>query len=339
MVANKLDILKQIAGSEVDQGPSTEELHGMDQITKNKEFLVKTAGQDGWNRWSLWNSEIAKPWDFTLNNKEEYWDTFRHLWPDTKESGERFIRDEIFDTFKNRTPEEQEQLFRDKFRMWPDSLYPELEEHYLGLKSKLDAKQLEKSIVLHRLELSEILNEADYDLDSQVASTVHVNEWLRLYKAGLISEISVENGRFVYPKDGKFIPAMTLPEEDSLNTEEDLIYLKYLKPLVKDKVASLVHRSRETLKTQEKESTQLLANNINNPAILDEHKVNIIIDTVKDSKDPQADTLDMVNSLFKSRIEQNDFKDFPTYISSYMGFLEDIKNVVGKRLGVDNNGV
>jgi len=328
------ETLKNLATGIESNVPSVQEIFGHQQITTNKEFLVRTAGIPAWDRWSLWNSEIAQPWEFTENNKEEYWNTFQELWPDTKESGDSFIREEVFNSFKNKSSEEQEQVFREKFRTWPDSLYPELEEHYQSLKTKNDTKQLERTIVLHRLELGKILSGLEYELDAQVPSEVHTNEWLRLYRMGYGKEISTENGRLGFPKNGTRVPAYTITDtEEEMSVEEQLIYLKYLKPMVKDRMSRLNKLALKRQVEQEKEIVASLSTQLNSPYVLDEHRYNIIIDTAKASKNPKEVTKSMIQSSIQSKIKTGVIKNNQQLIANYKNLVEGIKTTTERRLG------
>ena len=331
-----LDVLKKIVSPTPENVPSVSDLFGQQQVTTNREFLAETTSMPNQDRWSRWNAEVASDWEFTPDNNDEYWNTFRKLWPGTEEEGEGFIKQEVFSSFKDKAHEEQEQIFRDKLRTWPKSLYPSLEEHFISLKGLNDTKHLEKSIVFSRLELAKALENTELNLDPQVPTEVHTNEWLKLYRGGHDKGIQAnEEGRLTYPQNGKRELAFTLPDEEDMSAEEQLIYLKYLKPLVKAKMTSVIERTRKEQLERDKESVNLLALDITNPAILDEHRANIIIAKAKDSENPVEVTRNMMSKVIDSKIESGGIKSIDHLVSQYSKLWNNIRGNVQRRLGDD----
>jgi hypothetical protein len=324
-----------MAGVPTTDMPNMSEVIGQQQITDNRTFLAESAKEDTQDRWNRWNSEVANTWDFVGGTNQEYWDTFKKLYPGSNEDATGFMKSEVLSSFRGKTPEDQEMIFREKFRSWPMEMYDELETHFMNLKSANDAKDIERGIILHRLELNTRLEGEDYSkLDQQVPSEVHTNDWLRLYQRGH-DAIDVDgNGRIGFAENGNITPSHTLgDEENPMEAEEQLIYHKYLKPLVKTKMSLANARARDNVARGEEEIAQLLAEDLINPVILDEHKINIIIDAASKSKDPLKETRRMINDVTTARMNHQGFVDERDLVRFRARQVKQIKQNVDRRLG------
>lgn len=330
-----IDKLREIVkGKPIEEIPVSS-LFGQQQIIENREYLLDSVGLDPQERWSTWNKEVAETWDFTPDTNKEYWDTFRKLWPGSAADGEEFIKKEVMGSFVGKTHEVQEAEFREKFRFAPESLHSELEEHFLNIKGINDTKYLERSIVLHRLEVDKILRDSIFNLDPQVPTEIHTNEWLRLYREGREDISTNDEGRFTFALDGQRTPAFTLSDDtDKMSAEEQLIYLKYIKPLARKAMQRSVAKSRETFQEGERNTVRLLAEDLLNPAILEEHKINIIIASAKDAEDPIKETQKMVNSIVDDKIKKGGLNSATQASRYYTKLMRGIYSNVQRR--VDN---
>ena len=332
---DKLNVLRSLAGGPTDPMPNMGELISQNQITDNKIFLSETVGEETFDRWNHWNSDIADEWDFTPDTNEEYWSTFKKLYPGSEEDATGFMRKEVLDSFQGKPPEEQEMIFRDKFRTWPVEMYDELENHFIQLKGLNDSKQIERSTILHRLELGKILENTNYALDPQVPATQHSRDWLRLYRDGHGSDIKTnENGRLGVGVDGSFKPAFTMGDnQDTMEAEEQLIYHKYLKPLVDTEMKLAVDYNRNTLREEEEDIQFMLSKEIDNPLILDEHKINIIIDVAMGTTNPLQETLGLLDKMVESRMNSKGFLNDKDLVRFYAKQVKNIQSNVEGRLG------
>jgi len=331
MTQDKLNALRSIAGKQETNMPSIGNIVSQQQITANKTFLAQTVGVEPKERWNAWNHEVATGWDFYPDNNEEYWSTFKKLYPGNAEDADGFMRSEVIGSLENKSPEEQEIIFRENFRKWPAELYEELEEKFMGLKTMNDTKQIERSIVLHRLELNNALRDLNYDLDPQIPVEVHVTEWLELYKKGHLEDIKVDDrGRLGFPSQGGLELAYVGNEgTDDMGAEEQLVYAKYLKPLVRTKMEGLIKSSRERLKKEEEDVVSLLASDLVNPTILDEHKTNIIIEKAKTSNTGVSDTLEMIADVTAAKEYRGGFLNAEEamgyYVKQYNNVVDNVR--------------
>ena len=151
---------------------------------------------------------------------------------------------------------------------------------------------------------------------------------------GYGNEISAENGRLGFPKDGARIPAYTIADtEEEMSAEEQLIYLRYLKPMVKNRMSKLNKLALKKQVEHEKETIDSLSTQLNSPYLLDEHRYNIIIDTAKAAKNPKEATKSMIQSSIHSKIKTGTIKNNQQLIAHYKNMFEGIKTTTERRLG------
>tara|TARA_R100000458_G_scaffold59759_1_gene71606 strand:- start:380 stop:1387 length:1008 start_codon:yes stop_codon:yes gene_type:complete len=315
---NKLNLLTKIAGGNPTQPIPIKDIYGESFITNNEKFLTKTHGMEANDRFDRWNAEVASEWEFTVSNNSSYWETFFELYPGSRSDAESFVRDEVWSHLEDKEPEEQEIVLRSKMREYPQFIREELEERFFNLQDLNSRKFLETTIGVARIELSNALRNKTWTLSGQKSPDVHTDEFLNAYMQGHGEDIEPdEEGILTIPRDGNRIPLST-EDSSTLSAEEQLMYHQYLRPLVSAAISPMVKRGVTRDMEAARETTKMLIDNINHPAMDNSSRINLYIEAAKNSKDPIQTTRDLIKSVGETKIKQGEFSS-PKEIARWYG--------------------
>jgi len=333
------DALRQLAGlspTEVNTDIARN-MYAESFMDNSEKFLEKNTHLDPDEKFRSWQRDIGSQWEFLASNRDYYYNTLEKIHPGGKSGARKMVIDTLTNDLRKKTTfQEREWELKKQAGSLPSSgtefgneVWGLVNRELTSTKTLLDLQAMERARAGQAISLNHgLIGKSFTDLDPDVSPEAHVDDYLRGYRNNYGEEISITEGRFTVPMEGRDIPLFTFTDGTDEGIEQVLIDNIDLRPIVKRKI-KLDHSISQSKRLREEEETvSELFKKASSPEIPKQFRNNIIIDYAYAKTDGAEITMNAV----KKRVSDTSYLSTRDLVDDYKSQLVDIKDKIARRV-------